>query len=66
LQCGRDAFSKNFDGLTSASGSPRCLACDDALRPSETYLMKIEVGVAWTDVVKDAGNCAPYTSPRFF
>ena len=59
LQRGRHARPEGFDCFLPVSSPPRSLSRDDALGPSEADLMEIEIGMLRTDVVEDAGNCAP-------
>ena len=60
MQRGRHARPDGFDSFPPVSELRR-VTCPVTMRsgPSEADLMEIEVGMVRTDVVEDAGNCAP-------
>jgi hypothetical protein len=59
LQRGRYTRRDGFDNFPAMSSAPGGLSGDNALGPPEADLVEIEVGMFRTDMVEDAGDCAP-------
>jgi hypothetical protein len=52
----RDAGPQSFDDFAPFSRASNRLARNSPLRPSEANLIKVEVGMARADVMKDSRN----------